>query len=139
MASGGTGWTARGCSRNEGPHPIQGASAMSVQVYIFLALAILAETAGTTALQASQQFTRLWPSVLVVVAYAISFYLLALTLKYMPVGVVYAIWSGLGIVFIAAIGYVIFGQKLDAPAMIGTAMILAGIVVIQLFSKVAPH
>ncbi|WP_338066327.1 SMR family transporter [Roseovarius nitratireducens] len=112
---------------------------MSVQVYIFLALAILAETAGTTALQASQQFTRLWPSVLVVVAYAISFYLLALTLKYMPVGVVYAIWSGLGIVFIAAIGYVIFGQKLDAPAMIGTAMILAGIVVIQLFSKVAPH
>lgn len=112
---------------------------MSVQVYIYLALAILAETAGTTALQASQQFTRLWPSVLVVVAYAISFYLLALTLKYMPVGVVYAIWSGLGIVFIAAIGYVIFGQKLDAPAMIGTAMILAGIVVIQLFSKVAPH
>ncbi|MGR3461020.1 MAG: SMR family transporter [Roseovarius sp.] len=112
---------------------------MSVHIYLYLALAILAETAGTTALQASQQFTRLWPSVLVVVAYAISFYLLALTLKYMPVGVVYAIWSGLGIVFIAAIGYVIFGQKLDAPAMIGTAMILAGIVVIQLFSKVAPH
>jgi small multidrug resistance pump len=112
---------------------------MNMQVYLFLALAILAETAGTTALQASQQFTRLWPSVIVVVAYAISFYLLAQTLRYMPVGVVYAIWSGLGIVFIAAIGYVVFGQKLDLPAVIGTAMILAGIVVIQLFSKVSPH
>jgi len=110
-----------------------------LQVYFLLALAILAETAGTTALQASQQFTRFWPSVLVVVAYAISFYLLAITLKYMPVGVVYAIWAGLGIVFIAAIGYIVFGQKLDAPAMIGTAMIIAGIVVIQLFSKVTPH
>jgi small multidrug resistance pump len=93
---------------------------MNMQVYLFLALAILAETAGTTALQASQQFTRLWPSVIVVVAYAISFYLLAQTLRYMPVGVV-------------------FGQKLDLPAVIGTAMILAGIVVIQLFSKVSPH
>ncbi|MET4103678.1 small multidrug resistance pump [Roseovarius sp. MBR-78] len=110
-----------------------------IQVYFLLVLAILFETAGTTALQASQQFTRLWPSVLVVVAYAISFYLLALTLKYMPVGVVYAIWAGLGIVFIAAIGYVVFGQRLDMPAVIGMAMIIAGIVVIQLFSKVTPH
>jgi len=112
---------------------------MTLHVFLLLALAILAETAGTTALQASQQFTRLWPSVLVVVAYSISFYLLALTLRTMPVGVVYAIWSGLGIVFIAAIGYFVFGQKLDLPAMIGTGMILAGIVVIQLFSKVTPH
>jgi small multidrug resistance pump len=112
---------------------------MTLHVFLLLALAILAETAGMTALQASQQFTRLWPSVLVVVAYGISFYLLALTLRTMPVGVVYAIWSGLGIVFIAAIGYVVFGQKLDLPAVIGTGMILAGIVVIQLFSKVTPH
>ena len=112
---------------------------MTMQVYFLLALAILAETAGTTALQASQQFTRFWPSVIVVLAYAISFYLLALTLRYMPVGVVYAIWSGLGIVFIAAIGYVIFGQKLDLPAILGTGLILAGIVVIQLFSRSAPH
>jgi len=110
-----------------------------LQVYVLLVLAILFETAGTTALQASQQFTRLWPSVIVVVAYGISFYLLALTLRYMPVGVVYAIWAGLGIVFIALIGYVVFGQKLDLPAIIGTAMIIAGIVVIQLFSKVTPH
>ncbi|WP_297772377.1 SMR family transporter [uncultured Roseovarius sp.] len=108
-------------------------------VYLILFLAILAETAGTTALQASQQFTRPLPSIIVVVAYALSFYLLALTLKTMPVGIVYAIWSGLGIVFIAAIGYVIFGQKLDLPAVLGTGMILAGIVVIQLFSRSAPH
>lgn len=77
---------------------------MIPQVYLILFLAILAETAGTTALQASQQFTRLWPSVLVVVAYGVSFFLLAQTLKVMPVGVVYAVWSGLGIVFIACIG-----------------------------------
>jgi small multidrug resistance pump len=108
-------------------------------VYLILFLAILAETAGTTALQASQQFTRPLPSVIVVIAYGISFYLLALTLRSMPVGVVYAIWSGLGIVFIAAIGYVIFGQKLDLPAILGTGLILAGIVVIQLFSRSAPH
>jgi len=112
---------------------------MIPHVYLILALAILAETAGTTALQASQQFTRFWPSVFVVVAYGLSFYLLAITLKYMPVGVVYAIWAGLGIVFIAAIGYVVFGQKLDLPAVIGTALIISGIVVIQLFSKTAPH
>jgi small multidrug resistance pump len=110
-----------------------------LQVYFLLALAILAETAGTTALQASRQFTRFWPSVFVVVAYGFSFYLLAVTLRYMPVGVVYAIWAGLGIVFISAIGYVVFGQKLDTPAVLGMAMIIAGIVVIQLFSKVAPH
>ncbi|MEQ8903206.1 MAG: SMR family transporter [Roseovarius sp.] len=108
-------------------------------VYVILFLAILAETAGTTALQASQQFTRPLPSVVVVIAYGISFYLLALTLRTMPVGVVYAIWSGLGIVFIAAIGYVVFGQKLDLPAILGTGLILAGIVVIQLFSRSAPH
>lgn len=110
-----------------------------LQVYVLLALAILAETAGTTALQASQQFTRFWPSVFVVVSYGLSFYLLAITLKYMPVGVVYAIWAGLGIVFISAIGYVVFGQKLDLPAVLGIGLIIAGIVVIQLLSKTAPH
>ena len=112
---------------------------MIPKVYLILALAILAETAGTTALQASQQFTRLWPSVVVVIAYGISFYLLAQALRVMPVGVVYAIWSGLGIVFIAVIGYVVFAQKLDMPAILGTGMILAGIVVIQLFSRAGAH
>ncbi len=107
--------------------------------YAFLILAILTETIGTSALQASQQFTRLWPSMICVVGYALSFWLLALTLKYMPVGVVYAIWSGLGIVFIAMIGYVVFGQRLDLPAVLGLAMILAGILVIHLFSNSATH
>ncbi|MFD1509283.1 DMT family transporter [Lacimonas salitolerans] len=107
--------------------------------YLLLALAILAETVGTSALQASQQFTRLWPSVIVVLAYGISFYLLALTLKVLPVGVVYALWSGLGIVFIAIIGFVVFKQVLDWPALIGMAMILSGILVIHLFSNATPH
>ena len=107
--------------------------------YLFLICAILGETVGTTALQASQQFTRLWPSVIVVLAYGLSFYLLALVLRTIPVGVAYAIWSGLGIVFIAAIGYAVFGQRLDLPALLGMAMILAGILVIHLFSSTAPH
>lgn len=110
-----------------------------IHVYILLILAVLAETAGTTALQASQQFTRFWPSVLVVLGYGISFYLLAQTLRYMPVGVVYAVWSGLGIVFIALIGYLVFNQRLDLPAVLGTGMILAGIVVIQVFSNTTMH
>jgi small multidrug resistance pump len=107
--------------------------------FLYLILAIAAETIGTTALQASQQFTRLWPSILVVLAYGVSFYLLAQTLRVMPVGIVYAIWSGLGIVLIAGIGYVVFGQKLDLPAVIGIAMILCGILVIHLFSATATH
>lgn len=107
--------------------------------YLYLILAVMAETVGTSALQASQQFTRLGPSVLVVVGYAISFWLLSLTLRFMPVGIVYAIWSGLGIVFIAAIGRIVFGQRLDLPALLGLAMILAGILVIHLFSSSARH
>jgi len=104
-----------------------------------LVLAIVAETVGTTALQASQQFTRAGPSVLVVVAYGGAFYLLSLVLKVMPVGVVYAVWSGLGVVSIAVIGRVVFGQRLDGPALLGIALILAGVFVIHLFSKTAGH
>ena len=107
--------------------------------YFYLLLAILAETIGTTALQASQQFTRPLPSVVVVVAYAASFYLLALVLRTIPVGIAYAIWSGLGIVFIALIGLAVFNQRLDAPAVLGIGLILSGILVIHLFSATAPH
>lgn len=107
--------------------------------FIFLILAVIAETIGTTSLQASQQFTKLWPSLLVVLSYAISFYLLALTLKYMPVGIMYAMWSGLGIILIAIIGWLVFGQKLDAPAVLGMALILGGILIINLYSKTAIH
>ena len=107
--------------------------------YIYLFFAVIAETIGTTALQASQQFTRLWPSVLVLCAYAISFYLLSLTLRTMPVGIMYAMWSGLGIVLIALIGWLVFSQRLDGPAIIGMGMIIAGIMVIHLFSETTPH
>jgi small multidrug resistance pump len=109
------------------------------KTYLILLLAVLAETIGTSALQASQQFSRLIPSVVVVLAYGVSFWLLSLTLKTLPVGIVYALWSGLGIVFIAVIGYLVFGQKLDWPAVLGLGLILAGIVVINLFSKTAGH
>jgi small multidrug resistance pump len=108
-------------------------------VYLILALAVLAETIGTTALQASQQFTRLGPSIVVVLAYSVSFYLLSITLRTMPVGVVYALWSGLGIIMIATIGWVVFGQKLDPAALIGLSMIIGGIAVIHLFSSATPH
>lgn len=103
--------------------------------FLVLILAVIAETIGTTALQASAQFSRLWPSVVVVIAYAAAFYLLALALRSFPVGIAYALWSGLGIVFIALIGFIVFGQKLDLPAIIGMALILAGILVINLFSS----
>ena len=108
-------------------------------VYLILALAVLAETIGTTALQASQQFSRLVPSIIVVVAYALSFYLLSMTLKVMPVGVVYALWSGLGIILIAGIGFTVFGQRLDAAAILGLVMIIGGIAIIHLFSNTTPH
>ena len=107
--------------------------------YVYLVFAVIAETIGTTALQASQQFTRLGPSILVVIGYGLAFYLMALTLRHMPVGIVYAIWSGLGIFFIAVIGWLVFGQKLDRPAVLGLGLIMAGILIIHLFSKTSGH
>lgn len=107
--------------------------------YIYLIIAVAAETIGTTALQASQQFSRLGPSLIVLVAYGFSFYMMGLTLKFMPVGVVYAIWSGLGILLIAVIAYLVFGQKLDLPAVVGMLLIMAGITIIHLFSKTSGH
>lgn len=107
--------------------------------YFILMLAVLAETIGTTALQASQQFSRPLPSVIVVVAYGAAFYLLAIALRTFPVGVAYAMWSGMGIVFIAVIGFAVFGQRLDMAAIIGIALIMSGIVVINLFSGTATH
>lgn len=107
--------------------------------YVYLVIAIAMETIGTTALQASQQFTRPGPSFLVAVTYGASFYFLALSLKVLPIGIAYAIWSGLGIVFIAAIGFVVFQQRLDMAALLGIALIMAGIVVINLFSGTTRH
>lgn len=106
---------------------------------IYLLLAIMSEIAATTALAASQQFTRLGPSVIVVLGYGVSFYFLSVTLKYMPVGIVYAVWSGLGVVGIALLGYLIFNQTLDLAALLGMALIIAGVLVINLFSGSAGH
>jgi small multidrug resistance pump len=107
--------------------------------YLFLMVAVAMETMGTTALQASQQFTKLWPTLGAIVAYAGAFYFLGLTLKFMPVGIVYALWSGLGIVLITIIGFVVFGQRLDFAAIAGLTMIIAGIIVIQVFSNTTSH
>jgi small multidrug resistance pump len=107
--------------------------------YIYLIIAVITETIGTAAIQSSEQFTRFWPSALLIVAYITSFYFMSLTLKYMQVSVVYAIWSGLGIVFIAIIGWIVFKQSLDFGAIAGMALIIAGVVVINLFSSSATH
>lgn len=107
--------------------------------YFYLLIAVVTETIGTSSLQASQQFTRFWPSALVVVGYGVSFYFMGLTLKFMPVGIVYALWSGLGIVLIALIGFLVFGQKLDLAAVLGLGLILSGILIIHLFSNSSTH
>ncbi|MEM6729637.1 MAG: multidrug efflux SMR transporter [Pseudomonadota bacterium] len=107
--------------------------------YYYLIAAIAFEVVGTSALNASQQFTRFWPSALTVVAYGASFVLLSFTLRTIPVGIAYAIWSALGIVFIATIGLVVFGQRLDLPAVLGLAMIIGGVIIIHVFSKSVGH
>lgn len=107
--------------------------------YVILIGAIIAEVVATSALQASQQFTRIGPSITVVIGYGISFYLLSLTLKVMPLGIVYAVWSGMGLMLVAGIGWLIFGQRLDLPAILGLTLILAGILIINLFSETATH
>jgi len=97
------------------------------------------EVMGTTLLQQSQQFTKPWPTAGLAVCYGIAFYLLTLALKQMPVGLAYAIWSGLGVVLISLIGLFLFKQELDLPAVIGLALIIGGVVVINLFSKSVTH
>ena len=103
--------------------------------WIYLGIAIVTEVIGTSALKSADGFTRLLPSLVVVISYAISFYLLSLTLRSIPVGIVYAVWSGVGIVLLALIGALFFKQTLDTPAIIGVGLILAGVVVINLFSQ----
>jgi small multidrug resistance pump len=104
-----------------------------------LFLAICLEVTGTAALQASQQFTRLGPLALMAVCYAGSLFLLSVTLKAMPVGIAYAIWAGVGIVLIAIVGWVVFGQKLDLPAIAGIALIVIGVVIVNAFSSTIMH
>lgn len=94
---------------------------------------------ATSALKFSDGFTRLLPSVMVLVGYAVAFYFLALTLKTIPMGVAYAIWSGIGVVLIAVIAWLVFDQRLDWPAVVGMALIVSGVVIMNLFSKTVSH
>jgi small multidrug resistance pump len=107
--------------------------------WLALAIAIVGEVTATSALKASQEFTKLWPSLIVVVGYGIAFYFMAISLRVLPVGIMYAIWAGLGIVLISIIGWFVYKQTLDAPALIGMGLIIAGVVVINLFSKSVGH
>ncbi|MGH6735239.1 MAG: DMT family transporter [Methyloceanibacter sp.] len=107
--------------------------------YLYLSFAIGFEVIGTSALKESDTFTRLVPSLVVVVAYAASFFFLALSLRTIPVGIAYAMWAGLGIVLIALIGWLWFKQPLDLPALIGLGLIIGGVVVVNAFSHSVPH
>ena len=103
--------------------------------YFYLALAVLGEVIGTSFLKATEDFTKLWPSLIVVLGYGDSFYFLTLSLKVIPVGIAYATWSGIGIVLVTVISIFLYKQVPDWPAIIGMAMIIGGVVIMQLFSK----
>lgn len=103
--------------------------------YLYLAIAIIAEVTATSALKASEEFTKLVPSAIVVVGYGLAFYFLTLVLRTIPIGITYAVWSGLGIVLVATIGAVLYKQVPDIPAIIGMGLIIAGAIVIHLYSK----
>ena len=107
--------------------------------WLLLAVAIVAEVIATSALKSARGFTRLWPSLIVVSCFSLSLYLMSLTLETIPVGVVYAIWSGSGVALITLVGRYVFGQVLDRPALLGIGMIVSGVIVMQLFSGVVPR
>lgn len=107
--------------------------------YAALTVAIICEVLATTLLQKSQQFTRLWPTLGMVVLYIIAFYLLTLVLRHMSLGVTYAIWSASGIVLVTIVGFFAFQQRIDIPGMIGLGLIIAGVLVVNLFSKTVGH
>ena len=107
--------------------------------WVYLMVAIVAEIGATSCMKSTDGFTRLAPSLVSISGYCVSFYLLALALRSIPVGIAYALWSGVGIVFIALIGWLVFGQKLDTPAVVGLGLILSGVLVINLFSSSVTH
>lgn len=105
--------------------------------WLHLAIAIVAEVIATSALKAAAGFTRPLPSLVVVAGYGLAFYFLSLTLRVIPMGVAYAVWSAVGIALVSLIGWLVYGQRLDAPALLGMGLIVAGVAVIQLFSRTA--
>ncbi|SFI29621.1 small multidrug resistance pump [Collimonas sp. OK307] len=107
--------------------------------WVYLLIAIVAEVIATSALKASAEFTRLVPSIAVVTGYLTAFYFLSLTLRTMPVAIVYAMWSGIGIALIALVGWLFLKQSLDAAALIGIGLIVSGVLVLNVFSKSVAH
>ncbi|QYR53193.1 quaternary ammonium compound efflux SMR transporter QacL [Lysobacter soyae] len=110
-----------------------------MKTWLFLAIAIIGEVVATSALKSSEGFTKLAPSAVVLVGYGLAFYFLSLALKTIPVGIAYAIWAGLGIVLVAAIAWIFHGQKLDMWAFVGMGLIVSGVAVLNLLSKVSAH
>lgn len=107
--------------------------------YLYLFIAIILEIIATSSLKASKEFTQLWPSIITIIGYLGAFYFLSLTLKTIPVGIAYAIWSGVGIVLITMAGMLLYKQVPDLPAIIGLLLIITGVVIINLFSKMSVH
>ena len=107
--------------------------------YLFLAIAVIAEVVATLALKASVEFTKLQPSLIVVIGYSVSFYFFTLVLRVIPIGTMYAIWSGLGIVLVSVFSAIIYRQIPDSPAIIGMGLIIVGMVVLLVFSKTVSH
>lgn len=107
--------------------------------YLYLAIAIIAEVVGTSALKASREFTNLMPSLIVVAGYCVSFYFMTLALRSIPIGITYAVWSGVGIVLIAVVGAMLYSEIPDLPAIIGMGLIISGVAVIHVFSKTVAH
>ena len=110
-----------------------------MKTFLILFVSIIAEVAATSALKAAEGFTRLLPSLVVVIGYAIAFTCLSLTLKTIPLGVAYAIWSGVGTALVALVGWLYYKQQLDLPGILGIGLIVSGTIVLNLFSKVAAH
>jgi small multidrug resistance pump len=107
--------------------------------YLYLSIAIIAEVAATSALKASAEFTKLIPSLVVVTGYMVAFYFMTLVLRYIPVGITYAVWAGVGIVLVVIVGAILYGQIPDIPAVIGMGLIISGVVVIHVFSRTVGH
>ena len=107
--------------------------------WLYLAIAIVSEVVATSALKASDGFTKLYPSLAVVIGYGLAFYFLSLTLRTIPIGIAYAVWSGVGVILVSLIGWVGYDQRLDTAALFGIALIVAGVIVLNVFSKSVAH